>query len=74
MVVEAVQAGIYEWKGGEDVTSSVYVSDIWKNCWAADRMNYRSSQLIFYWSILHPDDTMRVRRVMDEHFRNAKPT
>ncbi|MFN8312239.1 MAG: PAS domain-containing sensor histidine kinase [Cyclobacteriaceae bacterium] len=70
MVVEAVQAGIYEWKGGED--SSVYVSDIWKKL-----LGYRPDELSiitidFYWSILHPDDTMRVRRVMDEHFRTQK--
>lgn len=70
MVVEAVQAGIYEWKGGKD--NSIYVSAIWKKLLGYAPEELPEITINFYWAILHPDDVERVKKTMDEHFRTQK--
>jgi len=70
MVVEAVQAGIYEWRGGKE--SSIYVSDIWKKLLGYAPAELPEITLEFYWAILHPDDVANVKQIMDEHFRTQK--
>jgi PAS domain S-box-containing protein len=70
MVVDAVQAGIYEWKSGSP--APVYVSNIWKKLLGYAPDELPEVTMNFYWSILHPDDVERVRHAMQDHFRTQK--
>lgn len=70
MVVEAVNAGIYEWLPAEQ---RIFVSPVWKRLlgYADDELN--DFRIEFYYSILHPDDHQYTLEKIQRHFQDRKP-
>jgi len=70
MVVDAVNAGIYEWRPNVE---SIYISATWKRLLGYEEDELPAVTLEFYYSILHPDDRARVQQKMKDHFAHHTP-
>lgn len=70
MVVEAVNAGIYEWT---PVEQKVFVSQAWKRLLGYSDDELNDFRIEFYYSILHPDDHQQALENIQRHFQDRKP-
>ncbi len=70
MVVEAVNAGIYEW---QHVNQTIMVSPTWKRLLGYEDHELQSVGMNFYFSSLHPDDVGRVQETMQNHLETKRP-
>lgn len=70
MVVEAVNAGIYEWQHRE---KAVLVSPTWKKLLGYEEHELQEINMNFYFSALHPDHHEQVQRTLEEHMKSGKP-
>jgi len=70
MVIEAVNAGIYEWRTGE---KTIFISTTWKKLLGYEAHELRDIDFDFYYSIIHPDDYALVQQVMNTHLKDKKP-
>jgi PAS domain S-box-containing protein len=70
MVIEAVNAGIYELHSLEEV---VFISPTWKRLLGYAEHELTNFSLDSYFDILHPDDHELVREHMEQHYRDHKP-
>lgn len=70
MVIEAAKAGIYEWRIDSD---NIYVSPTWKNLLGYNEAELNNFSLEFYLSIVHPDETDKVKLFIMEHFHSQRP-
>jgi PAS domain S-box-containing protein len=70
MVVEAVNAGIYEWRVADQ---AIYVSPTWKRLLGYREDELKNISMDLYFSIVHPNDLGRINLTIAEHFKNKKP-
>jgi PAS domain S-box-containing protein len=70
MVVEAANAGIYEWLPSEQ---KVFVSTAWKRLLGYSDDELNDFRIEFYYSILHPDDHQHTLENIQRHFQDKKP-
>jgi PAS domain S-box-containing protein len=70
MVVEAVNAGIYEWLPNEQ---KVFLSPTWKRLLGYSEDELNDFRIEFYYSILHPDDHQHTLETMQRHFQDKNP-
>ncbi len=70
MVIEAVNAGIYEWRTGE---KTIFISATWKKLLGYEVHELRDVDFDFYYSIIHPEDYVLVQQTMTKHFADKKP-
>jgi PAS domain S-box-containing protein len=70
LAVKGTNAGIYEW----DIRkSTVYVSTAWRRL-----LGYQDHEVVTilpeeFIQIVHPDDTVRIRTLMETHVKNLQP-
>jgi PAS domain S-box-containing protein len=70
MVVEAVNAGIYEWYSAN---RGIFVSPTWKRLLGYDENELRNINLETVYSMVHRDDRIQIRQNLDQHFKNKIP-
>lgn len=70
MVLESVNAGIYEWYTN---TGAIEVSPAWKKLLGYEANEIMVVDMDFYFSILHPDDHTRAQQIMNTHFQTQAP-
>jgi PAS domain S-box-containing protein len=70
MVVEAVNAGIYEWCPGEN---SIFVSAAWKRLLGYHDDDLKDFSIEFYMSLIHPDDQVAAQENFRVHLQDKKP-
>jgi PAS domain S-box-containing protein len=70
MVVEAVNAGIYEWYSAN---RGIFVSPTWKRLLGYDETELRNITLENVYSMVHRDDRTQIRQNLDQHFKNKIP-
>jgi PAS domain S-box-containing protein len=69
-VIEAVQAGIYEWYPIERV---IHVSPSWKKIIGYGPDELQNLSIEFYFSLIHPHDYIRVQQAITEHMQTKEP-
>lgn len=70
MVIEAVNAGIYELHAREEI---VFISPTWKRLLGYDEDELTNFSLDAYFDMLHPDDHDTMRERLEQHYRDHKP-
>jgi PAS domain S-box-containing protein len=70
MVVEAVDAGVYEWK---PIEQTIFVSPAWKKLLGYGEHELKDFTVEFYYSILHPDDHEHTLENIKRHLIEKKP-
>ena len=70
MVVEAANAGIYEWLGAEQ---SIFISPTWKKLLGYNETELENISIELYLSMIHPEDVEGVNMHMADHFKNRLP-
>ena len=70
LVIEAVNAGIYELHQSE---KNIFVSPTWKKLLGYAEGDLTDFTLEFLFAILHPDDVQRAQEKMKQHFIDQKP-
>ena len=70
MVIEAVNAGIYELHARAEV---VFISPTWKRLLGYSENELTNFSLESYFNILHPEDHDLVREHLEQHYRDHKP-
>ncbi len=70
MVVESVNAGIYEWHPQEKV---IYISPTWKKLLGYEEHDLNHMTMELYYALLHPDDFGVVETNIQLHLQSKKP-
>jgi PAS domain S-box-containing protein len=70
MVIEAVNAGIYELHSREEI---VFISPTWKRLLGYSEDELTNFSLDAYFSLLHPDHHAEVQQALAQHYKDRKP-
>lgn len=70
MVIEAVNAGIYELRPREEI---IFISPTWKRLLGYAEGDLTNLSLDFYYTLLHPDYHADVRHRLEQHYQDRKP-